>query len=121
MSLRRDLFYILMVIFAAFIFVTEEFNPFAFWNMLPILVAFGIYGRWRQNAPNPRRYPAFGCLIGAMLLIVPVHIAWLFDIGGFASGSSTSGITFLFLPFFALVPAVIGCIVAMGIDQFKNP
>jgi hypothetical protein len=32
-----------------------------------------------------------------------VHAAWLFDWGGTATGSSTSGLIFLFLPLYALV------------------
>jgi len=92
------------ILFASAIFVAyvEGFlNPFWVWNVLPLGLAVGLLARARRRDSPTGPALAFG--VGAVGATLFVHAAWLFDWGGTATGSSTSGLIFLFLPLYALV------------------
>jgi hypothetical protein len=110
-----------LVFSAALLFIAyvEGFlNPFVVWNALPFGLGFG-FVRQAERGNRPLG-AAVGFSIGAGGLSLLFHCAWLFDWGGTASGSSTSGIAFLFLPVFALVPGAIGRAIGRGLDRRRN-
>mgnify|MGYP005856660499 CR=1 FL=1 len=88
-------------------------NPFTYWNLLPLLIAWivvlGSAGS-REGAEDARRRPwllsrrlpatTFGVAVGAVEGLA--NLAWLFDWGGTATGSSTAGVLFVVLPILAL-------------------
>jgi hypothetical protein len=80
----------------------------ATWNCVPLLVAFGLAFVTRASR-SALRFSGYGFALGAATLSTFEHVAWAFDIGKVATGSSTSGLLFLFLPPYA---CFFGCILA---------
>ena len=93
-----------------------SFSVFAIWNALPGALSFGMLLLGLRS----RRPAAVGCFAFAGSVTLPLalfHLAWLFDWGGTATGSSTSALAFIFIPFWACVfGAIIGA-VAWGISR----
>ncbi len=81
------------------IFVEGPLQPFWIWNALPLGATAGLLALARRRNWSPIPPIAFG--VGAVGITVYAHAAWLFDLGGTATGSSTSGFLFLFLPVMA--------------------
>jgi hypothetical protein len=79
------------------------------WNCIPMLVALRVAVATRTRG-NSLRFACYGFALGAAGLSLFVHIMWAFDVGKIATGSSTSALVFLFLPFYA---GVCGLLVAV--------
>ena len=85
------------------------------WNCLPVAAAFGVLVlglRWRQ-----RSVKAAAITFSVVAALVPalVHLAWIFDWGGTATGSSTSGLVFLVVPVWSGGFAVLAAVIAWSI------
>jgi hypothetical protein len=101
---------------ALIVYVEGWLNPFAAWNALPVVAGFGLLVSMRRS----EFAVVVGCTMFAMLatlLVVLFHLSWLFDWGGTATGSSTSGLAFIFLPFYAFVLAGIAGAAAWGVGK----
>ena len=88
-------------------------NPFTAWNLLPVMavlagsLAFSRVGRERGRL----RRVAIAFSVGVLAVVALTHLAWLFDWGGTATGSSTGGLIFIFIPFWA---GIVGIFTAAG-------
>ncbi len=68
-----------------------------FWNCVPVLAALGLVFAARHSGPT-MRFAGYGFSVGASGVVLLGHILWAFDIGKMATGSSTAGLIFIFLP-----------------------
>lgn len=100
---------------AIFVFVVEGFfNPFAYWNNAPILFAYFVF---RYTGQGEFEIPLAGTLAFSILtvgIIVLAHMAWFFNWGNTATGSSTSGLIFIFIPIYALIAGLVGLLIGWG-------
>ena len=89
----------LMLLFVAFV---EGFlNPFWIWNAVPIAIGYVLLARARVRSFRP--IPEFAYVVFGCGLVILAHLAWVFDWGDIATGSSTAGLIFIFLPFYAAI------------------
>ena len=72
-------------------------NGFTYYNAFPVIVAFMALGLSRSSI--------ISITFGAVCAGIPVlgHLAWIFDWGKTQTGSSTSGLIFLVIPFWAIL------------------
>ena len=92
---------------AGFIALAEgPLNPFWIWNVIPVALAYALLHRARRRAFRAAPEVAFIVLCCGPLLYA--HAAWLFDWGHTATGSSTSGLIFIFLPIYAVLLGGLG-------------
>ena len=111
--------YVAFAIPVLFLAYVEGFlNPFWLWNSLPFGLGLGLLDRAKKNEKSP--LPAVGFSIGAGVLSLFVHWAWLFDWREMATGGSTSGLIFLFLPLYSLIPGALGYAIGRVIDLQRN-
>ena len=82
---------------------------------MAISVALPVVAGWcmlllgqRMRAATAWGLTAFA--VFALLFVVFFHLSWLFDWGGTATGSSTSALVFIFIPFWAFI---LGSVVGM--------
>lgn len=98
-----------------FIVYVEGFNnPFSAWNITPPAAAIFILlfkGKTDEVQAAPGRYAAYGFALGTVLVDATAHAAWLFDWRSTATGSSTSGLIFVVLPFLAFFAGCMGMLV----------
>ncbi len=103
---------ILCLACAVVAFLVLGFNYFALYHLLPIAV-FYIFQLTVFKKINGSNTAAFICYILAVLtlLVFPLtaQIMWYFDINNLASKSSTSGLLFVWLPIYAVVPGIVIC------------
>ena len=100
----------------ALVVYTEGFNRFTIWNALPVAIGFGVLWIGLRS----RGATAAGCIafaVSVTVLVALFHLAWLFDWGSTATGSSTSALAFIFVPFWVIVFAAIIGLVAWGIGR----
>ncbi len=118
--MKKNAFYITLIILAIFVYVSEgvSFNAFTAWNMLPLIISYFLY--LAPTKKGTSLYGAYGFLIGSMLLSGYIHMAWLFDWGGTKTGSSTSGLIFIFIPIYSLVSGGLGMAIGKGIAHGKK-
>ena len=88
-----------MVAFVAY--VEGITNLFWIWNCAPIAVSYLLLSRARKQVTNP--IPEIAFFLVACGIVLFAHAAWHLDLGGTASGSSTSGLMFVVLPVYACV------------------
>lgn len=105
----RNSLYLFMALAAALVIGVEgATNPFTVWNVLPLLLAGVVVHRSadKVGSGGSIRPSVSGTACGFAMAVVAVlslgHLAWLFDWGGTATGSSTSALLFLVLPPLAL-------------------
>ena len=109
--------FVLPVVFVAYV---EGFlDPFWLWNSLPFGLGLGLIDRAQRLGQSS--LPAIGFSLGAGALSLYFHVAWLFDWDEMATGSSTSGMIFLFLPIYALVAGAVGWMAGKAADEFRPP
>jgi len=116
--MKKYFFYIVLIALAIFIYIAEDvlFNPFAIWNMLPLIISFAIY---RQETKT-NLYRAYGFLIGSMVLSGYIHMAWFFNWNDIKTGSSTAGLIFIFIPIYSLISGGIGYLIGRVIASDKK-
>ena len=89
-------------------------NPFAYWNNAPILFAYFVL---QETGKGEFEIPLAGTLTFSVFtvgLVVLAHMAWFFNWGSMTTGSSTSGLIFIFIPIYALIAGVVGLILGWG-------
>lgn len=89
---------------ALVVYAEGQFSGFMVWNTLPIAVGLGVFLLARRSSKAAMAACA-AFAVSATLLVVAFHLAWFFDWGGTASGSSTSALAFVFVPLWAYVLA----------------
>lgn len=102
---------IIFILCILIIAVAEGFiNPFILWNIIPLIIGYIFIRRAVKKIPNKKGdiWPAACfCLISSGYIVF-YHIAWLFNWGSIATGSSTSGLIFIFIPIYASAGGIIG-------------
>ena len=106
-----------LVIVVLIIRAQGSFDVFTVWNCFPVAVAFGaLVGGLRFRGPRAAAFIAFSVI--AALLPALFHLAWLFDWGGTATGSSTSALAFIFVPFWVGILAAVAAAIAWCVARF---
>ena len=92
---------ILLIMLVTVVIVERPLNPFWLWNAIPIVLGYILVRRAKSKSLKP--IPEYGYIAVGGGLVFLVHLAWAFNWCEGTSGSSTSGLIFLFLPAYALV------------------
>jgi len=109
---------VLMVLLAAtacFVAYVEGIHVFMIWNCTPLVLAALFVRFAAREVTSPRRPLKYATVIFVLLTAGMTwigHAAWLNDWNQTASGSSTSGLMFLFLPIWTTLLATGGAVVA---------
>jgi len=116
--MRNPIALLLCLFCSAVVFLILGLNYFSLYQLLPIVVFYvfqlAVFSKAKGTALQI-------CYILAILilLIFPMlaQLSWHFDINRLASKSSTSGLLFVWLPIYALIPGIIPCLVALVIKS----
>lgn len=93
----------------------EGLHWIAVWNLMPLAVAMATIVR--GTAAKPLTWSAIAFAGVTTLLIALTHAAWVFDWGGTQTGSSTSGLIFLFSPIYSILLGTAAWAVTRGIER----
>ncbi len=94
----------------------EGLHWIVLWNLLPLaLAALAIL---RRAGAVQRSWSAITFAGVTTLVVALTHAAWVFDWGGTQTGSSTTGLIFLFSPIYSVLLGTIAWAVTMGIERF---
>ncbi len=84
------------------VWVGMDFLPLAIWNLMPLILAYAaLHGAARKRGAARWRLVGFG--VTATAITACFHVAWFVDWLGTASGSSTAGLGFVFIPIYAVI------------------
>jgi hypothetical protein len=106
----------LLLVGALVVYAEGSFSGFTLWNALPVAIGFAVLWIGLRS----RGATAVGCIAFAISVTVMValfHLAWLFDWGSIATGSSTSALAFIFVPIWVIVLASIIGLVAWAVGR----
>lgn len=115
--------FIVCLICSVAAFLILGFNYFALYQLLPIAVFYifqlTVFSKLQRSEIFARICYLISFLI---LLIFPLisQLMWYFDINQMASKSSTSGLLFVWLPIYALLPGIVPCIIAWIIHSKRE-
>ena len=107
--------FLLCLLCALAAFLILGFNYFALYQLLPIAIFYifqlKVFNKIKRSETAPFIFYILSLLI---LLFFPLamQIMWYFDINNLASKSSTSGLLFVWLPIYAVIPGIITCLIA---------
>lgn len=118
---------IILIVSAIIIIVAVGFNLFLVWNLLPIVVFYFVSKKYFNNWSVLKTFSKI-CLIllAVFLIIFPTAICtmWIFNIGEIATGSSTAGLIFIFIPVsafvFSLIPYIILHLLGIKQNDYQN-
>ena len=105
-----------LLVVALVVYAEDSFSGFTIWNALPVAIGFGVLWIGLRS----RDATAVGCIafaVSVTVLVVLSHLAWLFDWGSIASSSSTSGLVFIFFPFWEILFAGIIALIAWVVGK----
>lgn len=102
---------ILIAGLAMVVYVEGLTNPFTLWNASPLIVAGALIEWWSSRTHRKLRAVLYGFALLTGLVVLLVHLAWVFDLADIATGSSTAGLIFVVLP---LIAVGFGAVGAMG-------
>lgn len=94
-------FWPFLILMGVIALIEGPLNPFWVWNAIPVALGYALLLRAQRRAFRPAPEIAFIVLSCGLLLVG--HVAWAFDWGRTATGSSTSALIFIFLPIYALL------------------
>lgn len=102
-------------------------NDFAFdglvaWNLVPIVLVFlaVALARWVRKPLAGIGTPAIVFSAATLIAVALAHLEWYFDWGGAQTGSSTAGLVFLFIPFWAVGLGSVSFAVALMASTFRS-
>ena len=107
-----------LLVVALVAYNSGSFSTVTIWNMFPVWIGFCAL----QIGLVSSRTTAIGCIsfaVSVTLIVALFHLAWLFDWGRTATGSSTSSLIFIFAPFWAVFFGGIIALVAWVIGRVK--
>jgi PPE-repeat protein len=93
----------------------EGFHWITAWNLMPLAVATATILRGTAVKRPASSAVAFAGV--TTLMIALTHAAWIFDWGGTQTGSSTSGLIFLFSPIYSILLGTVAWAVTRGIER----
>jgi len=115
---------IVLIAAGALIVVVEGpfLHLFLIWNLLPIILALVFIHLAEERLPlSPQAFFAlFVSIAFAVGVTVFFHLAWMIDIAGTATGSSTSALMFVFLPVYSAIAGVIGGVIGVLIGSLQE-
>src|ERR1044071_4138252 len=119
--MRKILSIPFLLVAALVVYAEPSVSVFAIWNALPVAIGFGVL----LIGMSSRGATAVGCIafaVSVTVLVALSHLAWLFDWGSIATSSSTSGLVFIYFPFWEILFAGIIGLVAwvVGIVVFRR-
>ena len=90
---RRKFAALIFIILCIIVYILEGIliNPFAFWNMVPLVFAYLILGAGYEHESYAIKFGSIGFMIGSVVVAFLAHFAWFYDWGNTKTGSSTSG------------------------------
>lgn len=101
-------------------FLILGINYFALYQLLPIAIFYIFQVRVFHNIKRTDTVANVFYILSILILLVfplSAQIMWHFDINGLASKSSTSGLLFVWLPIYAIIPGIITCFIAWIITR----
>jgi hypothetical protein len=104
---------VVLAVAALVVWVERSTGLFVLWNLAPVAIIALIQYRIGGVARDRRLAAHLFCGL-TLALVTVAHLAWLFDWGGTATGSSTAGLMFVVLPIYALGLGGAGAIVAVA-------
>lgn len=111
----------LLMVGAYVVSVEGPANPFAYWNLVPLITAAVLVVCCPGSSGTRRRFATLGFVSLSTFAVLMAHLSWDFDWGGTATGSSTSGILFVLLPFIGLfcgcIGSLCGWLLAWGVGR----
>lgn len=91
---------------------------FSLWSAAP--VALGLLLSLAGPRSPRRPSPTMAFLSGAAALTSAFHLAWIFDVSGTATSSSTSALAFIFVPVWAVIAGAVVAALAFGFSVFRR-
>ncbi len=93
-----------LVALFAFIYVAEgvAINPWAFWNGIPLVLTGVLFWLGHSQDNPPVKWGAIGFLVAAMAVSLPAHMAWMLDLDGTRTASSTSALLLAVVPIYGI-------------------
>ena len=116
---------IISVISAIIVTIAVGLNSFLIWNLLPAVAFYFLTKKYFNNWYVLKIFSKI-CLILLLLFLIifPAYASfmWIFDIGATQSGSSTAGLIFIFVPFWAFVFSLLPYIILriLGIQHNES-
>lgn len=107
--------FLLVVVLAAY--VCNANIGFTLWISFPLLISYCVAPKsapWRQ--PSAIAGSAFACVATGLTALF--CLAWVFDWGKTATGSSTAGLAFIFLPLWVIGLGIVAAIISFFVAAF---
>ena len=113
--------FLVCIVCSMVVFLTMGVNVFSVYQLLPILIFYFFQVKVFNKSEGSVRKVCY-ILAFLILLVFPAlaQISWYFDINHLASKSSTSGLLFVYLPIYAIIPGIVPCIVAWIVKSKTN-
>jgi hypothetical protein len=94
----------------ALVFLIDGIDGIALWNVAPVAAVSLVLatGRWVRKPLPGVGTPVMVFCVTTLSVVALAHLEWHFDWGGAQTGSSTSALAFLFIPFWAVGLGAIG-------------
>lgn len=111
---------ILCLLCAVVAFLILGFNYFALYQLLPIAVFYIFQVKVFSKIKRSDKVSFICYILSILILLVfplTAQVMWYFDINNLASKSSTSGLLFVWLPIYAILPGILTCLVAWIINR----
>lgn len=102
--MSNKILWIIVFLLAVYIAVSQGgITSFWLWNVSPIIACGLLLSLSKLDSSKPVFWGGIGFTITGGILTLLLHTAWLFNWGDFATGSSTSALTFIFIPIYAFI------------------
>ena len=106
---------VLLAVCGLLVLYAEGLHWIAAWNLVPLAAAMATI---LPGATAKRLSWGAASFAGVTTLMIALtHAAWLFDWGGTQTGSSTSGLIFLFSPIYSVLLGALAWAVARGMER----
>lgn len=112
--------FLLCLVCAFFSFLILGFNYFALYQLLPIVIFYIFQLKVFNKIKRSETIPFIFYILSLLLLLLfplAMQTMWYFDINNLASKSSTSGLLFVWLPIYAVIPGIITCLITWIIKR----
>jgi hypothetical protein len=97
----------------------EDFGLIMAWNLFPLILALGSMAIVRSSLGSPDvRIAGAVFWLTELSAVLALHLAWQFDLQGFATRSSTAGLMFLVAPVYFVVLGLILAGLSIGVAAF---
>ena len=112
--------FLLCLLCAIAVFLILGLNYFALYQLLPIAVFYTFQVKVFSKIKRSDKASFLCYILSVLILLVfplTAQVMWYFDINNLASKSSTSGLLFVWLPVYAILPGILTCSMAWIINR----